>query len=236
MFNRIRNTVESLRGQRLGISPSVDNFLQIHGDEPIKELLISRNEINPLITGTLNIISPNFKKKNNNQKLYHLKILVKTDQTKYSIEKNERITISNYQMNKDAENMNVNIPNGLTMNIILEKTKQLMGGKFLTYSAKENNCQSLILAMLQSNNLSTPQNVLFTKQSTESLFTPQLRKITNTITDIAGKVNIIRQGGEIKKTKKSNPWIDHVKEFAKENNINYSKALSDPKCKSQYKK
>jgi hypothetical protein len=236
MFNRIRNTVESLRGQNLGISPSVNNFLQIHGDEPIKELLISRNEINPLITGTLNIISPNFKKKNNNQKLYHLKILVKTDQTNFSIEKNERITISNYQMNKDAENMNVNIPNGLTMNIILEKTKQLMGGKFLTYSAYDNNCGHLILAILKSNNLSTTQNILFTEQATKKLFTPQLRKITNTITDIAGKVNIIRQGGEIKKTKKSNPWIDHVKEFAKENNINYSKALSDPKCKSQYKK
>jgi hypothetical protein len=53
--------------------------------------------------------------------------------------------------------------------------------------------------MLQSNNLSTPQNVLFTKQSTQELFTPQLRKITNTITDIAGKIDILRQGGDIKK-------------------------------------
>jgi hypothetical protein len=49
--------------------------------------------------------------------------------------------------------------------------------------------------MLQSNNLSTPQNVLFTKQSTQELFTPQLRKITNSITDVAGKLDILRQGG-----------------------------------------
>jgi hypothetical protein len=86
---------------------------------------------------------------------------------------------------------------------------------------------------LQSNNLSTPQKVSFTKQSTQELFTPQLRKITNTIIDIAGKVDILRQGGDIK-TK--NALVKRVQEFANENNISYFKALSDPKCKAQYRK
>jgi hypothetical protein len=232
MFNRIKSTADSLLNRRQGISPSVDRFLDEHGDEPIQQLIISRNVISPLITGALNILSPNFKKKTNNLPLYHLKILIKTDRTSLSLEKNERITISRYQMNKNAENMNVNIPSGISLNVLLDRTKQLMGGKFLTYSVS-NNCQSLILGILQSNNLSTPQNVLFTKQSTQELFTPQLRKITNTITDIAGKVNIIRQGGDIKK---KNPWVEHVKQFAKQNNIGYFKALSDPNCKSQYRK
>jgi hypothetical protein len=89
------------------------------------------------------------------------------------------------------------------------------------------------LSSLQSNNLSTPQNVLFTKQSTQELFTPQLRKITNTVTDIAGKADILRQGGDIKK---KNPWVEHVKRFAKENGVGYFKAISDPNCKSSYKK
>ena len=132
-------------------------------------------------------------------------------------------------MNKGAENMNVNIPSGLSMNIFLANSRQ----QFLTYSSRDNNCQSLILAILQSNKLSTPQNVLFTKQSTQELFTPQLRKITSTITDIAGKVDILRQGGDIKK---KNPWIEHVRKFAKDNSVGYFKALSDPRCKSTYKK
>jgi hypothetical protein len=224
----------SLLNRRQGISPSVDRFLDEHGNEPITQLVISQNIVNPLITGTLDILSPNFKKnplffkKNPNfNPSYHLKILLKTDRTSLLLEKNERITISRYQMNKNAENLNVNIPIGLSLNILLDRTKQLMGGKFLSYSARDNNCQSLILAMLQSNNLSTPQNVLFTKQSTQELFTPQLRKITNTITDIAGKVDILRQGGDIKK---KNPGISHVQEYAKENNIGYFKALSDPKA------
>ena len=86
---------------------------------------------------------------------------------------------------------------------------------------------------MQSNNLSSPENVLFTKQATQHLFTPALRKLTNTITDVAGKVNIIREGGDIKK---KNPWIQHVQEFAKKNNIGYFKALSNPECKATYKK
>jgi hypothetical protein len=68
--------------------------------------------------------------------------------------------------------MNVNIPNGLSINIILDNTRKLMGGKFLTYSAKNNNCGHLILAILQSNNLSTSQNILFTKQATDNLLYP----------------------------------------------------------------
>jgi hypothetical protein len=233
MFNRIKNTADSLLNRRQGISPNVDRFLDEHGNEQIRQFIISRNVINPLITSTLNLISPNFKKKNNNNPLYHLKLLIKTDITSLSLEKNERITISRYQMNKNAENMNVNIPSGISLNILLDRTKQLMGGKFLTYSAYDNNCGDMILAILQSNNLSTSQNVLFTKQATQRLFTPQLRKITNTVTNIAGKVDILRQGGDIKK---KNPWIQHVQEYAKENNIGYFKALSDPKCKAQYRK
>lgn len=31
-------------------------------------------------------------------------------------------------------------------------------------------------------------------------------------------------------------WIKHVKKHAKDNNIKYSEALKDPKCKESYKK
>jgi hypothetical protein len=55
-------------------------------------------------------------------------------------------------MNIGAENMNVNIPSGFYMNVLLAITRQLIWGRFLSYSARDNNCQSLILAILQSNN------------------------------------------------------------------------------------
>lgn len=34
----------------------------------------------------------------------------------------------------------------------------------------------------------------------------------------------------------ANKWIEHVKAYAKNNNVNYSTALKDPKCKNSYKK
>jgi hypothetical protein len=65
--------------------------------------------------------------------------------------------------------------------------------------------------MLQSNNLSTLQNKLF-QQTTKNLFTPQLRKITNSITDIASGVNVSRLGGYIKP---KNRWIEQLQELQK---------------------
>lgn len=34
----------------------------------------------------------------------------------------------------------------------------------------------------------------------------------------------------------SNPWIDHVKDFAKKHNVSYKEAVSNSKCQSEYKK
>jgi hypothetical protein len=70
-----------------------------------------------------------------------------------------------------------------------------MGGQFLTYSAASNNCQDFVLASMKSNNLATPVNILFVKQATHSLFTPELRRITNSVTDIAGTADKLIQGG-----------------------------------------
>ena len=72
-----------------------------------------------------------------------------------------------------------------------------MGNSFLTYSARDNNCQNFVLSLLESNGLSNSQNVLFTKQSTTGLFSTELRKSTNTITDIGAKFDIIRDGGSL---------------------------------------
>ena len=38
------------------------------------------------------------------------------------------------------------------------------------------------------------------------------------------------------KIKKPNAWVEHVKSFALKNNLSYSCALSDKKCKASYKK
>jgi hypothetical protein len=221
MHSRIKNTVDSLQGKRAGISPSVDAFLQAHGSENITQFTISRTVLNPLLTGAIGVISPYFRRKTQDEKLYHLQVLIRTTRTSLSLEKNSRITISHYNKRKGSEDMSVSIPPGLTLNLLLERTKNEMGGRFLSYSARDSNCQDLVLAMLKSNNLATPPNILFVKQATQSLFTPELRRITNTITDIAGAADKLIQGGQVSDETINNSMIGHVRKFARANDMSF---------------
>ncbi len=173
MYNRIKNTVESLQGKRAGISPSVDAFLRAHGNENITQFTISRTVLNPLLTGAIGIISPSFKRKTQDEKLYHIQVLIRTSRTSLSLEKNARITISHYNNRNGSENMSVSIPPGLTLNLLLERTRNEMSGRFRTYSARDSNCQDLVLAMLKSSNLSTPPNILFVKSKPHNPYSPQ---------------------------------------------------------------
>jgi hypothetical protein len=159
---------------------------------------------------------------------------MKTKTASFNLEKNERVSIGNYNVRRGAENMPVSIPPGLTLNMILERTHLLMGNKFLPYSAYNNNCSDFVLAMLRGNNLANPVNTRFVEQTTEHLFTPQLRKITNTITDIAGIADKVIQGGDIAGSKKLNSWIEHVRLYARQNNKTYFEALRDERCKTTY--
>jgi hypothetical protein len=197
MYSRIKNTIDSLQGRRKGISPSVDKFLRLHGDEPIKQMIISRNVLNPITLLAIGIISPSFARKSEGSPLYHLKLKIITSKSSLVIEKNARIEFGKYRTDKNEENMPVNIYPGLTLNILMGKTKSYMGGSFLSYSAFNNNCGHFVMALLRANGLANSQNTLFIEQTTAHLFTGQLRRLTNTITDIAGALDIVRQGGNV---------------------------------------
>ena len=197
MFERLKKTTKALVYGRENISPNVDKFMRDHGDEPILEMIISRNVVSSLLTGSMKLISSQFREKSASNKLYHLKLLIRTTHSNVSLEKNEVITISPYQMNYQAENMYLHFPPGITINILLQNTRSEMGNSFLTYSARDNNCQNFVLSLLHANGLSNERNILFTKQSTTGLFSTEMRKFTNTITDIAGKIDIIREGGNL---------------------------------------
>ena len=195
MFERLKKTTRALIYGRDGISSNVDKFMRDHGDEPILEMIISRNVVSSILTGSMKLISTQFREGVGSDKLFHLKLLIRTTHSNISLEKNEVITISPYKMNYKAENMYVHFPPGITINILLQNTRNKMGNSFLTYSARDNNCQNFVLSLLESNGLSNSQNVLFTKQSTIGLFSTEMRKFTNTITDIGAKFDIVREGG-----------------------------------------
>ena len=166
MFERLKKTTKALIYGRENISSNVDKFMRDHGDEPLLEMIISRNVVSSILTGSMKLISTQFREKVGSDKLYHLRLLIRTTYYNVSIEKNEVITISPYQMNYQAENLYIHFPPGITINILLENTRNEMGSSFLTYSARDNNCQNFVLSLLHANGLSNERNILFTKLST----------------------------------------------------------------------
>ena len=77
MFERLKKTTKALVYGRDNISPNVDKFMKDHGDEPILELIISRNIVSSLLTGSMKLISSQFRERAKSDKLYHLKLLIK---------------------------------------------------------------------------------------------------------------------------------------------------------------
>ncbi len=84
-------------------------------------------------------------------------------------------------------------PVNKTVNELFQNTKNKMGEKFLPYQSANNNCQFFIMGVLDGNGLNTPERTEFVKQDTKNIFTPELRKLANTITDIGGYGNAIIQ-------------------------------------------
>ena len=167
---------------KFGISIKVDNLLSRIGDEIVNSLKIVRTKINNNTIKAIELLSPNFKRKNNFESFFHLSAIINN---KYTLEKNEGINlIESNIIPPHSETLNIPITHKFSIFEMLKRTRDYMtNDKFLGYSAKSNNCQDFLLALLHSNKLYDLQAKDFIKQDTENLITDDLRRTANTITD-----------------------------------------------------
>jgi hypothetical protein len=170
---------------------SVQNVINRIGDDEIKRITVNRTPLSKVLKFLLNITSlGQLEKKMENtdyDTLYHLFMVITTNSGSYVVEKNEVIQIYKFKsLGKGTETLPVPIDAGLTLNDMLEKTKNRMMDKFFTYKGQDNNCQYFINNMLISNNLNTDVLEKFILQDTRQLFegNEKFRKIVNTTTDI----------------------------------------------------
>lgn len=185
--------------------PKVRNILKKNGDEVIKGFKIKRTPVSKLLTGALSAVSlGEFGKRFGRSEyddLFHLFLEMNTASGKrISVEKNEVINMDTTPPKRDKEEVKEitsNIPEGLTIDEMMDKAEQYMGkNKFFGYSARDNNCQDFIIAILRANNIGDNSDIQFVKQNTKQLFKnlPFLRKVSNTITDIGARANVITTG------------------------------------------
>ncbi len=71
---------------------------------------------------------------------------------------------------------------------------------FFNYSAKNNNCQDMIINILDANKIGDESD---RRQDTDYLFEnlPFLRKFSNTITTIGARTDVIKSGAGFKKNR-----------------------------------
>lgn len=187
--------------RRFNAPPVLNDYISKYGNYVITGATIYRHPLNFALTATLNVLS-----NSSYDKLFHLRCYFQLkDGPEIYIEKNERLSCGTGNRQSNHEQMVVSasdIPPNRTFAELIQNTQNLMGEKFYTYSSSSNNCQYFVRAIFQSNGMLRPQYEAFIKQDTESIFrnNPNLRKLANTITDIAGEVNGLMMGGEIDMT------------------------------------
>ena len=194
-FDNIKNFATSVIHGRNDYSPSVKDILHHVGNEVIQYMEVQRNPLNRLLQGTLDILT-----NNPYDKLYHLKLIIHTKTNIISLEKEEVITMRmNPKPHDFAESRKVPITHSITINQLLINTQHRMGDDFFKYNASHNNCQDFIRNILEANHLGYPELFDFISQNTAQLFDnlPNVRKFANTVTDIAGRFNVIKEGGTI---------------------------------------
>ena len=205
-MSKLQTFGKSIVSGRKNYSPKVKKILSQFGDVPIQRIFIKRTPLGKLMKAALNIASlGEFNKKFKNipyDELYHLRLDIETSKGRVTLEKNEVINMDvRPKTEKNTQSMLVeDLPSGLTINEMLEKTKRAMGAKFYVYQAKSNNCQFFVMSILRANDLDTKQNEEFVIQDATSLFSDSFRKTSNTVTDIGAAVNTLTDNDVIKKS------------------------------------
>lgn len=188
------------------LPPSVKDIMNNHGQEIITSITLRRNPVSKLIVGAMNAVSlGSFQKKLDQQpydELFHLAMLVQTSNTRFLLEKIERVNISKSIGNPEGlEKLDVSL-NGKEINVfdLINNTLEQMGKtKFLDYDPVSNNCQVFLMNVLDANGLLNDENKLWVKQDTEILFKGNkvLAKISKKLTDIGASANVLMRGGKL---------------------------------------
>ena len=188
-----------------GLPPAVKKILDKYGNQLIKEITIVRNPVGSALVSALSVASMGEFKKNLKaspyDKLFHLKLVISLQNgMKVSLEKVERVAMAtNPKKIKGEEELHMAIQKQLTLDQLYHNGEMKMGDKFYPYSARDNNCQDFVMGILEGSELAGMREKEFVKQNTTDLFGDDdfVRKLSNTLTDVGARFNVLLQGGAI---------------------------------------
>jgi hypothetical protein len=200
--------------ERTQYPSKVKKLLTRNGMRVITSATINRKPVKKKLTDLLNVLSfGQFKRNVDSQPyddLFHLSIVLHTEDGKtIMVEKNQVINMG-MTPKKGGETYNITpFSTGKTLDEVMERTREKMGdARFYSYSARDNNCQDFILAILQANGMGDADEFAFVKQDTKEIFKGlnTLSTVADFITDLAGDVVFIKgKGGKVSRPRQIAP-------------------------------
>lgn len=218
-FDKAKDFASTVITGRTDYQPKGRAILRKYGSEKIKSIELGRDPVVQALKSVLNVISGGeFGKrveKADYDDLFHLFAVITLESgKKIMTEKNEVIIISESipARSEKAEYRTISSVPSITLEQLFSNNKSKMGGKYFTYSAKDNNCQDYLLSMLKSSGIGTEEDYKFVKQDTKQLFEgmPYLRKFANSITGFAGKLDVLISGKGFKGSKETTAEIEDI--------------------------
>ena len=174
---------------------SFQRILEDVGDMNIQGINVCREPLSKAIMTLLDITSGNEFSKNLKKtpydRLYHLFLEITIDNRVFVLEKNDVLHLTASNDTPRSNTLKVAIRDGMTLGECLVKTHDLMGGKFFTYKAQDNNCQYFANKFLEANGLSTKETKEFILQDVASLFDKdtRFRKLVNSVTGLGKNIS-----------------------------------------------
>jgi hypothetical protein len=153
-----------------------------------------------VLTGAIDAISgnaySNALKANSYDSYYHLCIQFQTNNGIVFAEKNEGVLVGSGNK-RTAKSQVYPLPNfpHITIREVIENVRRVQGSNIFKYSANSNNCQRFVADLLRGCGIQDAGAFAFVQQDTQSIFRGHegLRKIANTVTDLAGIAQNVRQ-------------------------------------------
>jgi hypothetical protein len=234
VVNKVGDIGNKVIHGRMDYPPSAKAIIDKYGDQQVQGVSLHRLVLPSVYTGILSLWTGGETarrlKEEPKDKLFHISMWVKLPNAVILCEKNEVIHLKvNPTKAKEEEEQDAPTPSNTTFRELLEKGRASVGDeKFFSYSAKSNNCGNWIEYILRANGIENQGTKDFIGQDAHKILEgfPRLRRTLNTLTDIAGRANVVLEGGDLPDWEHLN-WGSFTKQFERYNEEHPDNGIED---------